>query len=148
MICTLTFDNGTKTGITQDGVKIPNPSSYSVTMNDIDLNSNRATNGDLSRTVKARNKYSVACTWDWLNDEQLDKLLAACKTTTTNPSDLSITLKFRNPLHKLDPNASSGNEDGYTTTRMYVEASRTASLVATSDEGKDYWSLSLTFIQY
>lgn len=146
MICTLTFDNGTKTGIIQDGIKIPNPSSYSVTMNDIDLSSNRATNGDLNRTVKARNKYSVACSWDWLNDEQLDKLLAACKTTSITTTKFNLT--FRNPLHKLDPNASSGNENGYTTAAVYVEGSRTANLVATSDEGKDYWSLSLTFIQY
>lgn len=146
MISTLTFDNGTQTGIVQNGIKIPNPSSYSVTMNDIDLNSNRATNGDLTRTVKARNKYSIACSWDWLNDEQLDKLLAACKTTQL--STIKFALKFRNPLHKLDPNASSGSQDGYTTANVYVEGSRTANLVATSDEGKDYWSLSLTFIEY
>ena len=39
MISTLTFGTGTnaiKTGITQNGVKIPNPSSYSVTLSDVD----------------------------------------------------------------------------------------------------------------
>lgn len=144
MINTLTFENGTKTGEAgTDGIKIPNPSSYSVTMIDIDLNSNRATSGLLDRNVVRRNVYSIACSWDWLNDEQLDKLLAACVTTSNDTPDFDLT--FRNPLHKLDT-GSLVTETGYTKKTVYVEGTRTANLIATADDGKDYWSVSLTFI--
>ena len=149
MINTLTITNGSgtsavtvKTGKspgTGQAVEIPNPSSYSVTLSDIDLDSKRSNGGVLHRNRVRAGVYSVACSWDWLNDDQIDLLLNSIK-------EKEFKLKFRDPLCKLNPQASSNN--GYTEANVYAEGSKTAELVATSDEGKDYWKFSTTFVEY
>lgn len=140
MISTLTFGTGNtaiKTGITQDGVKIPNPSSYSVTLSDVDLNSQRATNGVLNRNRVRANIYSVQCGWDWLSDEELDKLLGAI-------ADAKFSLTFRDPLQKLTQTSGSG----YTTAQVYASGDKQCELITTQNEQVDYWKFSVTFIQY
>lgn len=140
MISTLTFGTGTnaiKTGITQNGVKIPNPSSYSVTLSDVDLNSQRASNGVLNRNRVRSNIYSVQCGWDWLSDDELDKLLGAI-------ADAKFSLTFRDPLHKLTTQSGSG----YTTAYVYASGDKQCELVTTQNEQVDYWRFSVTFIEY
>lgn len=137
MISTLTFQNGTKTGVLQDGVKIANPSSYKVTMADIDLNSQRATSGTLNRNRVRTNVFSIECTWDWLSDTELDKLLAAMQAA-------KFTLTFRNPLQRL----TTETVGGYTTIDVYAEGTKTAELITTEDEQEDYWKFSCTFIEF
>lgn len=141
MISTLTFQNGTQTGVRAvDGIKIPNPSSYKVTMTDVDDFAQRSQKGVLDRHRVRSNVYSIECSWDWLSDAELDKLLAAMQAE-------KFTLKFRNPLYKATT-ATQSDPGGYTTCTVYAESNKSAELVTTDDETRDYWKFSCSFVEY
>lgn len=125
-------DTGVKTGVR--GVDyIPNPSSYSVTMSDVDLDDKRSTSAKLNRNRVRQNVYSVSCSWDRLNETQLNSLLLACQAE-------KFKLTFRDPLN-LSSRYTTKNE-------MYADANKTAELTFCEDDEHDYWSISLTFIEY
>lgn len=130
----LTFpDTGIRTGIKSDAHYIPNPSTYSVLMADIDLDDKRSTGAVLNRNRIRQNVYTVNCSWERLRESQLYDLLQACQAA-------EFQLTFRDPL-----NITSR----YTTKeRMYADANKEATLVTCEDDTEDYWSISLSFVEY
>lgn len=125
-------DSGVETGV-RGANYIPNPSTYSVVMADVDLDDKRSTSAYLNRNRVRQNVYTVNCSWDRLDDVQVARLLGACQAA-------KFSLKFRDPL-----NTSSR----YTTkNEMYADANKEATLVSTEDDDKDFWSISLSFIEY
>jgi hypothetical protein len=131
----LTFpDTGIRTGMKADGKNyIPNPSSYSVLMSDVDLDDKRSTSAILNRNRIRQNVYTVTCSWDRLTDYQLYRLLTACQAE-------KFSLKFRDPLNITDR---------YTTkSEMYADANKEVDLVSTEDDDEDFWSASLSFVEY
>lgn len=130
----LTFpDTNTRTGIKSDAHYIPNPSTYSVLMADVDLDDKRSTSAILNRNRIRQNVYTVNCSWERLSNRQLYDLLNAVQAE-------KFSLIFRDPLNITT---------GYTTkSEMYADANKEATLVACEDDTEDYWSLSLSFIEY
>lgn len=118
---------------------IPNPSQYSIGQNDIDLNSKRSTSGYLQRNMVRANALTVSCTWDRLSEHQLDLLMISW-------SGAKFSLKFR--FNDIDPNTRKVTSRFITSQSMYVEGSRTFELVSTESDTQDYWSVSITFIEY
>jgi hypothetical protein len=129
----LTFpDSGVQTGV-MDANYIPNPSTYSVSMEDIDLDDKRSTSAYLNRNRVRQNVYTVNCGWDRLSDIQINLLLTACQ-------DEKFPLTFRDPLNI---------KERFTTKQeMYAQASKEATMVSCDDDEEDYWSISLSFIEY
>lgn len=130
----LTFpDTNIRTGMKVDGVNyIPNPSSYNVSMSDLDTNSNRSSNGTLMRSRIRSNVYQIECSWDRLSNTQLSRLLGAVQAE-------KFQVSFRDPLNTLSL---------YTTAYFYADANKQAQLIVCEDDSTDFWSISLTFIQY
>lgn len=125
-------DSGVETGVRGENY-IPNPSTYSVQMSDVDLDDKRSTSAYLNRNRIRQNVYTINCSWARLDDVQLERLLSACQAA-------KFSLKFRDPLNIVDR---------YTTkNEMYADANKEATLVATDDDDKDYWSISISFIEY
>ena len=116
----LTFpDTNIRTGMKVDGANyIPNCSSFSVSMSDIDLDSNRSSNGTLSRNRIRQNVYSIECGWDRLSNAQLSRLLSACQAE-------KFQLTFRDPLNTLSL---------YTTIYAYADANKQAQLIVCEDD--------------
>jgi hypothetical protein len=129
----LTFpDTGIQTGVRGSNY-IPNPSTYSVLMADMDLDDKRSMSAYLNRNRVRQNIYTVNCSWDRLDETQLYRLLSACQAA-------KFQLTFRDPLNI---------ESRYTTkSEMYCDANKEATLVSTEDDEKDFWSISLSFIEY
>ena len=130
----LTFpDTNTRTGIKSDAHYIPNPSTYSVLMADVDLDDKRSTSAYLNRNRVRQNVYTVNCSWDRLSEQQLYDLLQACQAD-------KFQLTFRDPLNITTK---------YTTKQeMYADANNEATLVACEDDDEDFWSISLSFTEY
>lgn len=130
----LTFpDTNTRTGIKSDAHYIPNPSTYSVLMADVDLDDKRSTSAYLNRNRVRQNVYTVNCSWDRLSEQQLYDLLQACQAD-------KFQLTFRDPLNITTK---------YTTKQeMYADANKEATLVACEDDDEDFWSISLSFTEY
>lgn len=125
-------DTGVKTGVPGSDY-IPNPSSYKVMMSDVDLDDKRSTTAKLNRNRVRQNVYSVTCGWDRLNETQMNRLLEACQ-------EEMFSLKFRDPLNI---------KTRYTTKQeMYADANKEAELTSVEDDTRDYWSITLTFIEY
>ncbi len=74
---------------------IPNPSSYKVTPEDVDYNSERATDATLHRNLIGT-KVKIAVTWDKLTASQTERIGNAIK-------DAEFSLTYYDPL-------SSGNK--------------------------------------
>lgn len=128
-------DSGLRVGGTpQVSNWIPGCSGYSVQMSDMDLDDDRSSSGFLNRNRIRQNVYSVTCSWDRLSDVQLQMLLAACQAE-------SFSLTFRNPL-------SATTERYLTKSEMYADANKEATLIATEDDSHDWWSFSITFVEY
>lgn len=127
-------DSNVRTGMPVDGVNyIPNPSSYSVLMSDVDLDDKRSTSAFLTRNRIRQNVYSVTCSWDRLNNTQLHRLLSACQAE-------QFSLTFRDPLNVTNM---------YTTkSAMYADANKEAELIVCEDDTTDYWSFSITFVEF
>lgn len=130
----LTFpDTNTRTGIKSDAHYIPNPSTYSVLMADVDLDDKRSTSAYLNRNRVRQNVYTVNCSWDRLSEQQLYDLLQACQAD-------KFQLTFRDPLNVTTR---------FTTKQeMYADANKEATLIATEDDEQDFWSISLSFTEY
>lgn len=140
-IALLTFpDTNVYTGgdISREGY-IPNPSQYSVQESDIDLNSKRSTNGVLQRNVVRKKTYSISCSWDRLSEHQLDKLRYAWAKD-------KFSLKFRH--NEISESAGTVTSRFVTRPAMYVDANRVFELVSTESDTEDYWSVSITFVEY
>lgn len=118
---------------------IPNPSSYSVTESDIDLNSKRSTSGYLNRNRVRKDVYSVECVWDKLSRNQVNLLRYA-----SSPKDYRF--KFRWDL--LNENTGAVIDKYTTCEHMYTDANRTFEQTSTESDGVDYWTATLTFIEY
>ena len=125
-------DTGVETGVPGNNY-IPNPSSYRVGMSDEDLDDKRSLSGKLNRNRIRQNVYHVYCTWDLLNEIQLYRLLSACQ------ADM-FKLRFRDPLNMSD-RFTTKNE-------MYADANKEAEYVFREDDTRDYWSISLVFVEY
>ena len=127
------------TGLKVGGKKLQSnwicgPSAYSVQMSDIDLDDDRSSSGFLNRNRIRQNVYSVTCSFDRLSDVDLENLLSSCQAE-------AFSLTFRNPL-------STSQADRYITkSEMYADANKEAVLLGTDDD-HDYWSLSITFVEY
>ena len=118
---------------------IPNPSEYSVQESDIDLNSKRSTSGVLNRNRIRVDTYSVTCSWNKLTEHQVDLLrYASCEA--------KFKLTFRH--NQIDKSTGRVTSRFTTANEMYCDANRTFDLISTEDDEHDYWSVSLTFIQY
>lgn len=130
----LTFpDSNTRTGIKSDAHYIPNPSTYSVLMADVDLDDKRSTSAYLNRNRVRQNVYTVNCSWERLTEQQLYDLLQACQAD-------KFSLTFRDPLNVTTR---------FTTKQeMYSDANKEATLIATEDDEQDFWSISLSFTEY
>lgn len=109
------------------------PSSYSVLMADVDLDDKRSTSAYLNRNRIRQNVYSVICSWDRLSNAQLQLLLSAIQAE-------KFSLTFRDPLNSTNM---------YTTkSAMYADANKEAELIVCEDDTTDYWSFSITFVEY
>lgn len=114
---------------------IPNPSSYSVKMSDLDLNSTRTNTGGLDRNRLGRDYFTVSASWQKLTQPQLTRII---KGYTTNTKDGKFTLTFYNPF-----------TGSMTSQAMYAQADRTASLsLYQEDENETTWSFSIEFIAF
>ena len=130
----LTFpDSNTRTGIKSDAHYIPNPSTYSVLMADVDLDDKRSTSAYLNRNRVRQNVYTVNCSWERLTEQQLYDLLQACQAD-------KFSLTFRDPL-TVTTRFTTKQE-------MYADANKEATLIATEDDEQDFWSISLSFTEY
>ncbi len=130
----LTFpDSGLRTGKKQDGNNyIPNPSTYTVGMEDIDLDSKRSTSAIMHRNRVRKNAYVIKCGWDILTELQLYKLLSALQ-------EEHFSIVFRDPLNI---------ESKYTELpKVYAMASKEATLVKALDDDNEYWSINMEFIE-
>lgn len=83
--------NGVSTGgVSSSSRYIPNPSTYKVAPQDIDYNSERATDGTLHRN-KIATKVTISVSWNNLNAKQMRSLCNAI-------SDAQFTLHYYSPF--------------------------------------------------
>lgn len=118
---------------------IPNPTGYTVNEADIDLNSKRSTDGYLNRNRVRKDVYSVACTWERLSRQQVNLLRWA-----SSPKDYRLRFKW----DVLDETTGAVTSIYTTCDHMYTDANRSFEQISTESDKVDYWSATLTFIQY
>ena len=115
-----------------NGTPIPkNPSSYVVTLQDIDGDgTKRSESGVLSRERSRAGVYKVDVGWTALSRSQL-------KAITDALSGVSASVTFFDPTSSTNP-----------TKTMYA-SDRVGTLSACTDEaGPSYWDLSLSLIEF
>lgn len=107
---------------------IPNPSTYKVVPEDIDYNSERATDGSLHRNYVAT-KVKVSVSWDSLNASQVERIGKAI-------ADAQFELEYYDPLN-----------DGKSTATVYAgNKSFDAKRILGTNNAK--WSVSFEMVEY
>jgi hypothetical protein len=119
--------------ITIDSSPLPNPTSYKVTLADLDSgNTRRTENGLLKRSRVRSNIYSIEVGWEGVTKAQLQSI-----TDALSPEKFQVTF--------FDPTQSAN-----TTISAYA-SDRSGELSSVIDEAKPeetYWNVSVSLVEY
>ena len=111
-----------------NGVAIATPSSFEVSIYDIDGETNRNAKGELIRD-RIATKRKLKCEWPPLTMAQISAILQAT-------SDVFFTVEYPDPM------------DGATITKTFYVGDRTAPVLKKDSSGNYTWQgLSLSFIE-
>lgn len=121
--------NGVSTGGSDTSSSyIPNPSTWDYSPEDVDYNSQRATDGTLHRNVVAR-KRTLDVSWDRLTWSQTQRISQAIKSP-------SFSVSF------LDP-----EEGGMSSGTFYAGEKKFGGNILNPTTGKVYWKMSFSLIE-
>ena len=106
------------------------PSTYEVQTSDIDLDDKRSMSGYLNRNRIRSNVYTLSLSWDRLEWSELIEIVNASSAS-------KFTVRFLDAIH-----------NGYVTKDMYRDANMSYKMYNIDSDGKIYWTLDMSLVEY